>query len=397
MAHQLDPEALLALARARGEVARLEAELGLQARPASAPPGGEVGLDPALVPLLVAYASDMISVHAANGDYLYASPSAQRLFGWTQADLVGTNAYAYFNAEDLAAIVQSHAAQSTGEGPTRVAYRLRCGDGSERWVETTSQSHLNAEGIEQIFCITRDISAQRAVQEGLQTSNERLRRFAGIAAHDLKGPLTTIAGCAELVGILASDRLQADELRRLEQITRAAHRLGKLVDRLLDWALIEATDEEPVLTDLRALAVDVVSDLQADIDARGAVVELGALPQATVDPRLAGMLLQNLVGNALKFQRPGLAPRVQLHATDADNRLQIRVQDNGLGVPEDQRRSIFEMFTRVNGVDRPSGHGIGLAMCARIAERHGGRIWVEPNPSGGSTFVVDLPLRSHAA
>jgi len=393
MANEMDPRALIELAQARATVQRLEHELGVSGSAGSAPgPGPSPALADQLVwRLLSDHASDMISIHAANGDYLFVSPSARRLFGWEPDRLVGTNAYQYFHPDDLAAIAASHASQ-TEDDPDfhRIRYRLKRPDGGWLWVETRSEAHRTDDGIEQIVCITRDISSSQALEEALRASNERLSRFAGIAAHDLKGPLTTIAGSTELVRMTAKGRLDESEDLRLAGVERATWRLAGLVDQLLEWGAIEADTASPELTDLGALAREVVAELEADIESADARVVVGDLPSLVVQRQLTAMLLQNLVSNALKFTRPGVPPEVSVGAKAVHgDAWRICVSDNGRGVPEAERGRIFDMFQRAAG--GAPGHGIGLAMCARIAEKQGGRIWVEGNPSGGSTFIVELP------
>ncbi len=396
MQNRLDPDRLVALAEARAKVQALEAELGLSGARGATPQHG--GVDAALWAQVADIAVDLISVHAANGDYLFASPSSERLFGWRPDQLVGTNAYAYFHADDLAAITASHAAHDPSTaGSPRVRYRLRCLDGSWRWVETVSHAHSLPDGIQQIVAITRDVEDQKALEDALCESNERLRRFAGIVAHDIKSPLSTIAAVTEMVFITARERLTEDELRRLGQVHSATMRLGSRVDRLLQWASIETRDEPAVPTDLFALTRDVLDGLEADLAASSAAVHVEPLPTLAVDPELTRVLLQNLVSNAIKFSRPDRPPRVVIGADPGEGCWRLRVSDDGLGIPEDARGRIFEMFGRAAGTRHLPGQGIGLAMCARIAEKHGGRIWVESVLGAGSTFVVELPARPAAA
>lgn len=391
MPKTMNPSDLVELAQARATVVRLEQQLGISGSVGSPPPPDAGLADPVIWRLLSDHASDMFSIHAANGDYLFVSPSARRLFGWSPEQLVGTNAYQYFHPDDLARVAETHARQSDpNPDDNRIRYRLKCPDGGWQWVETRSQSHTSDVGIEQIICITRDISAARALEEELKASNGRLTRFAGIAAHDLKGPMTTIAGNTELVRMTAKGRLNEFEDGRLAAVERAAWRLASLVDQLLEWATIESSGARSELTDLRALTTEVVEGLDADIRAADAWVEVGELPSLVVQPQLTAMLIQNLVGNALKFRRPDVRPEVSINAEPtADDRWRICVTDNGRGVPEDARGRIFGMFQREESAT--PGHGIGLAMCARIAQKQGGRIWVEENPAGGSTFIVELP------
>lgn len=395
MSQRLDPARLVELAEARARVAALEDELGLHGGPGQPPAPAPVDAD--IWAQVADLAADFISVHADNGDYLFASPSAERLFGWRPAELIGTNAYSCFHPEDLAAIAASHAAHAPAESADpRVRYRLKTADGGWRWVETVSRAHTRAGGIEQIVCITRDIEAQKTLEDALSSSNERLQRFAGVVAHDIKSPLATIAGVTEMVSITARDRLAPAELRRLQQVHGATMRLAGVVDRLLQWASIETRDQPAVPTDLKALMQDVLDGLESDVAASAADVRVEPLPTVPVDPDLTRLLFQNLVSNAIKFRRPEAAPQVRIGADAGDGCWRIRVSDDGIGIPVNAQARIFEMFGRAATNRDIPGHGIGLAMCARIAQKQGGRIWVESAPGAGSTFVVELPARPAA-
>lgn len=387
MSRPMDPEKLEALAHARAEVRRLEAELGVSGAAGEvAPPAAQAAEWWAEVAHL---SQDLLSVHASNGDYLFASPSAERLFGWRPEQLRGTNAYSYFHPDDLARIASSHAAHSEAADP-RVRYRLRCADGGWRWVETTSHALHAGDTLQRIVCTTRPVDEQVALEDKLQRSNERLRGFASQAAHDVKSPLATIAGMTEMLGITAADRLAPDELRRVGQVHRAALRLGHLVDSMLSWATVEGQVARAEPTDLQKLADEVLSDLQADVVHSGAEVAVEPLPTVPTDPTMTRVLLQNLVANALKHRQPGHAPRVRIAAERHPDSWRLQVEDDGPGIPEDQQQQIFELYTRDRAPSAP-GQGIGLAVCARIARKQGGRIWVESAPGQGARFVVELP------
>ena len=384
----LDPVRLRALALARAEVRRLEAELGVSGVPGAAPAHPA---EAATWWMQVAHLSkDFISVHASNGDYLFASPSSTRLLGWTPEQLCGTNAYTYFHPDDLAGIANSHASHGGGTGNDRVRYRIRCADECWRWVETTSHSHRTPEAVQRIVCSTRAVDEQVALEAQLQESNARLTRFASLIAHDIKSPLATIAGISEMLSMTAADRLDDLERMRLGQVHEAAMRLGGLVDSLLSWAQFEGLTSRPELTDLDALARRVLRDLQPDVDRCGATVAVGALPTVKTDPALTGLLLQNLVANALKFNHPGRTPEVRIQAEQGGTAWRLTVEDNGPGVPLDQHEQIFELYGRAGGGTAP-GQGIGLAVCARIAHTQGGRIWVESEPGQGACFIVEFP------
>jgi PAS domain S-box-containing protein len=244
------------------------------------------------------------------------------------------------------------------------------------------------EAAERIERINRELSEQQA---RLERSNADLEAFAMLASHDLQAPLATIRGYMELLASEYGDTLEPNANDWVARATQAAERMSELVSSLLEFSRVTgagALTREPVsVTDL---VHDVTRDLAQLIQETHAVVEVAAdTPLVLAQGSRLRQVLQNLVQNTIKYRSPDRAPecRVGVEARDAD--WLITVRDNATGIPEEHRESVFSMFTRVNGTE--PGHGIGLAACRQIVERHGGRIWVDENPSGGSTFSFTLP------
>ena len=221
-----------------------------------------------------------------------------------------------------------------------------------------------------------DVTAQRRMES-------ELRSFADVVAHDLNEP---IAGIALLVGLLerrAEAPPPADVLRQLRMSTDRAR---DLIDGVLVYARAgELTIERVALGGLMA---EVVEDLRASLEIAAATLEVGELPDVEVDPRQLRRVLQNLLGNAVKYR--GEAPlRVEVTALRDSQEWVVTMRDNGLGVDPEKASRIFDMFARAN--DETDGVGIGLAVCRRIVEAHGGRIWAEAPRGGGSAFRFTLP------
>ncbi|SDT48367.1 GAF domain-containing sensor histidine kinase [Actinoplanes derwentensis] len=245
-----------------------------------------------------------------------------------------------------------------------------------------------------------DVSAEhtrrRIIEEAhgrLATANAELRRsnsdltdFAGAVSHDLVAPLAAVGGYLELL----SD-LEPQEGGRGDEWVRAAAqavvRMRDLIDALLGYA---AAGSAPVRTrpvPLGDLLDQVLQDLAGDIVEAGARVAVPAvLPTLTGDPVLIRQLLQNLIGNAVKYRDPSRSCQIDISAGPDS----VLIADNGIGIPPGRREEVFDMFTRVDGLPVP-GHGIGLSSCLRIAERHGGTITIGETPGGGTTVVVTLP------
>jgi len=221
-----------------------------------------------------------------------------------------------------------------------------------------------------------DVTAQRRM-EG------ELRSYANVVAHDLNEP---IAGIALLVGLLerrAGEPPPADVLR---QLRTSAERARDLINGVLVYARAGELITERVA--LGRLMAEVAEDLRASLEAAAATLEIGELPEVEVDPRQLRRVLQNLLGNAVKYR--GDTPlRVELTALRDSQEWVVTMRDNGLGIDPENATRIFDMFARAN--DQTDGVGIGLAVCRRIVEAHGGRIWAEAPDGGGSAFRFTLP------
>jgi light-regulated signal transduction histidine kinase (bacteriophytochrome) len=261
----------------------------------------------------------------------------------------------------------------------------------------------------------RDISdrkeaaqAMAAANAKLERRNRALRDFAYIASHDLQEPLRKIRAFSNLVledYAEALDETGADYLDRMQD---AAERMSQLINDLLVYSRI-TTQAQPFETvDLTTVAENVRSDLDLQIADVDGTVEIGDLPTVEADPTQIRQLLQNLIGNGLKFHRPDVPPHVQVEAVvePASEELKqsgrlaascvemcrLTVSDNGIGFEESHADRIFSPFKRLHGRDEYEGTGMGLAICRRIAERHGGDITADSAPGNGTTFTVLLPV-----
>jgi signal transduction histidine kinase len=239
----------------------------------------------------------------------------------------------------------------------------------------------------------------------LKAINEELDRFAYVASHDLQEPLRKI--------MLFSDRLLArlkesndPELQvSLRRIVRAAGRMQTLINDLLKLSRHTNQAEDFKLTDLNGIVADVVSELENDIQSKGAVINYSRLPTIRAVPGQVYQLFQNLISNALKFCKPGLAPVVDIHAEmlrgyqvpGMQEKLyentfyRIYISDNGIGFDQKYAEEIFVVFKRLHSYHEFEGTGIGLSLCKKIVEMHKGSIAAESKPQQGSTFIITLP------
>jgi light-regulated signal transduction histidine kinase (bacteriophytochrome) len=219
-------------------------------------------------------------------------------------------------------------------------------------------------------------------------ARSELQRFASVASHDLSEPLRTVSGFAGLVVERYESRLDATGEMFLRYIVDGTMSMQRLLDGITTWARVgrDGTAFEPV--DLDRVVSRVVHDLDARIDETQATILVGDLPTVRGDVSQLTELFQNLIANALKFTDDS-PPYVDISAHRDESSWRVAVADRGPGIPAEKREEIFGMFARGSGEE--AGTGVGLAVCAKIVDNHGGSIWVEENPEGGSVFVVALP------
>lgn len=239
---------------------------------------------------------------------------------------------------------------------------------------------------------------QRFARE-LERSNRELQEFAFVASHDLQEPLRKIKAFGELLG--AECKAQLDETGRdyLARMQNAAERMSALIAGLLVLSRVTTKAQPFVPVDLNLVTREVLDDLEARLQSSGGQVEVGALPSIEADPLQMRQLMQNLLGNALKFHRPGVPPLVKISArtvVSPDGEVcEVKVLDNGIGFGAAEAERIFVPFTRLHGREAYEGTGMGLSICKRIAEHHGGSISARSTPGQGATFVVTLPFKHH--
>ena len=227
----------------------------------------------------------------------------------------------------------------------------------------------------------------------LSRSNEQLERFASIASHDLQEPLRKVRTFAERLDRQERDRISETGRDYLTRMTDAAQRMQDLIDDLLAFSRITTQARRIERVELTDVANEVVADLETVVHEAGATVEVGELPALAADPLRMRQLLQNLVSNAIKFRRDGVPSVVHIDGRVVGEEAEIVVSDNGIGFEQRYAGRIFRVFERLHGRDAYPGTGIGLALCRRIAESHGGDIVAEGVPGEGSRFIVTLPLK----
>jgi len=230
--------------------------------------------------------------------------------------------------------------------------------------------------------------------EEFERSNHELAQFAYVASHDLATPLRAVAGYAQLISQRHRGSLDPEADRWLELILDGCAHMQTLIDDLLTYSQVGGSELSFTEVASGALVAQVVADFERRLLDCGGVVRVDPLPAVWGDQVQLRQLFQNLVSNALKFSRPDVAPRIVISSRPVRGRCEFTVTDNGIGVEPRHRERVFGMFQRLHSSDEYPGSGIGLAVCQRIIERHGGAIWFVDRSEPGASVVFNLPLTS---
>lgn len=230
-----------------------------------------------------------------------------------------------------------------------------------------------------------------AAKEELKRSNRELEKFAYVASHDLQEPLRMVSGFLGLLNRRIGDQLGPEAREYIDMAMDGAQRMHRMIGDLLTYSRAGRPGVNPQPTPLAEVMEEVTLNLTAAIEEAGAEVRVGTLPTLDLVRGDCVRLFQNLIGNAIKFRRDGVAAVVEVESQEQKSEWEISVQDNGIGISPEDCRQVFEPFFRVQSDSAPTGTGIGLAVCQRIAASVGGRIKVASAPGQGSLFTVILP------
>jgi two-component system, chemotaxis family, sensor kinase Cph1 len=341
------------------------------------------------------------------GEFLRVNPGFCQIVRYAESELLQLDWQAITHSDDIEAGREYVRLLLSGEIQTfSREKRLICKDREVCWANVTVSVMRDAEGTAQyLICAIEDISERKLVQELLQASlatqtryaeeltrsNAELEQFAYVASHDLQAPLGTIAGYAQLLERRYHNQLDAQGNKFIGNIVNSCVRMQALIDDLLDYSRVCRSYKPFELIDCNQVFEDACANLQLAIRQNQASVTRGDLPRVTGDSFQLLQLFQNLIGNAIKY-RSSEEPVVQVGASRQGDNWVFSVQDNGIGIAEQYHPRIFQIFQRLHTQAEYSGTGIGLAICQRIVDRHGGRLWLESEPDRGSTFYFSIPV-----
>lgn len=336
--------------------------------------------------------TDVVFVKDLEGRYLLMNPAGASYLGRPLDQIVGRTDEDLYSP-DLAARIRETDRDVSDTGQIHVYETTDVIAGSKRIFLTTKGPFRDGSGrLVGVFGISRDITERKRLEdtlaeraEELERSNKELEQFAYVASHDLQEPLRIVAGYAELLSRRYAGALDEDADEFIGYTVDGVRRMQSLINDLLHYSRVGTKGKEPVPTAVDRVVDQALRNLGPKIEETAAEVTADPMPTVPADEGQLVQLFQNLIGNAVKFHGDE-QPRVHVGAQRRNGEWEFTVADNGIGIDADHRDQIFEIFQRLHARDEFEGTGIGLAICRKIVDRHGGRIWVESAPGQGSTF-----------
>ena len=332
----------------------------------------------------------------------YANARIERFLGYAPAEVEGRELVELFEPGDRSRIMTLLQEHLPGDGTVSGEFRGRRKDGSMVPMQVVAQSAVvsGMRGSKVSGVYLRDFAERERLVEALASraaqlarSNRELEQFSYIASHDLQEPLRMVGSYTQLLEQRYGPKLDDDAREFLRYAREGATRMRELIDALLSYSRID-TRAEP----FRRVAADdvlnvAVSNLRGALMQSGAIVHRTPLPTVEVDPIQLGQVFQNLIGNAVKFHGPK-PPEIWIGSERRGAEWLFTVRDDGIGIPPEYQERIFIIFQRLHTREEYPGTGIGLAVCKKVVERHGGKLWVESSgvPGEGTTFFFTLPV-----
>jgi PAS domain S-box-containing protein len=333
------------------------------------------------------------------GNLTFFNDSMCRISGISREELMGMNNRQYTDQENAKKVYQAfNNVYRTGEPRRECDWEIIRKDGSKGYVEASITLQKDSSGKPIGFRgMVRDITERKRAEEALKEkteelgrSNRDLEQFAYVASHDLQEPLRMVTSYVQLLAKRYKGKLDSDADEFISFALDGSLRMRKLINDLLTYSRVGTREKELKPTDCKTILNQSLNNLKVAIEENGVVVTHDPLPTVMVDNPQWVQLFQNLIGNAIKF-RGNEPPRVHVSASPNGNGWIFSVRDNGIGIAPEYAESIFTIFKRLHGRQDYPGTGIGLAICKKIVERHGGRIWVESEVQKGTIFYFTLP------
>jgi PAS domain S-box-containing protein len=335
-------------------------------------------------------ADGIVSI-SGGGRIISLNPAAQLIYGYRPAEVVGSS-FTILLAEQWRFDYEKALKRFLRWGRSELVGTTQEIEGERRNGETFPAelvlSPWTVDGETFFTAVLRDITERKALAR-LEEANYDLERFAYVASHDLSEPLRTVTSYVQLLATRYEGCLGKDADEFIDFALQGTRRMQALIDGLLEYSRAGWSEQETGPADSGEIVHGVLAQLRSAIDETGVVVKIGQLPVLWADTRQLGQVFQNLISNALTYRSE--EPRIDIGAERIIGGWRFWVSDNGIGIAERDAERIFEMLERLHTPQEYPGSGLGLAICKRIVERHGGRIWTEPNAESGTSFHFTIP------
>jgi len=345
---------------------------------------------------------DGIVLTDVKGTIVEVNDATVKMHGYTdRKQVIGRNGIELVAERDRTRVMEAAVRQSKGENPKEIAeiHTLVRVDGTEFESESSRSILRDSAGrVIGFIAVERDITERKHMQEQLQRtleelkrSNTELQQFAYVASHDLQEPLRMVSSYVQLLSRRYKGKLDSNADEFIEFAVDGSNRMQIMIQALLSYSRVGTRGKPPEPTDCENILDQTMKNLQAAITEKNAEVTHDPLPTIMADGVQMVQLFQNLIGNGIKFQQEGQRPHVHISVEDAGADWMFSFSDNGIGIDPEFKERIFVIFQRLHGREKYPGTGIGLSVCKRIVERHGGTIWVESEPGKGATFKFTMP------
>ncbi len=331
-------------------------------------------------------------------NFVRFNKAGERLLGTPKAELLGKNDHDFFPKEQADFFTGKDRAVLSQLDIVDIPEEPIDTKNGRRWLHTRKIPILNSSGHPvYLLGISEDVTEMRNAKlelerktHELMRSNTELEQFAYVASHDLQEPLRTVSSYVQLLASRYKDKLDEDANEFIDFAVDGSKRMRQLINSLLEYSRVNRIKpfEWINLTDVLD---EIKHDMKEQIEESGAIISYKKMPEIYGDTVLIGQLFQNLIGNAMKF-RGSKKPEIRIGSERKNGEFIFSVKDNGIGIPKEYSDKIFVIFQRLNGREKYPGTGIGLSICKKIVERHGGKIWVESEPEKGSAFYFTIKV-----
>ncbi len=340
---------------------------------------------------LIEASLDTLVTISPEGKITDVNNATETATGYSREELIGTEFADYFTEPEKSRAGYQEALQRglVKDYPLEIRHR----DGRVTPVLYNAAVYRDEAGnVIGLFAAARDITEQRHIEEKLEHSNKELEHFAYVASHDLQEPLRMISSYTQLLDKRYKGKLDTDADEFVGYIVDGVSRMQTMINALLAYSRVGKEDKVFEPTDCNAVLADAVTNLQTAIEESGAAVTHDPLPTVVADTSLLSQVFQNLISNGIKFHSEE-PPRIHIAAEGKGKEWLFSVRDNGIGIDPQYHDRLFAIFQRLHSKEEYSGTGIGLALCKRVVELHGGRIWIESEVGKGSTFYFTIPMK----